>query len=106
MNKQKLLLTLLILLQSCHSIPDNVSKQCSPVFVYDNIGKILEDKSACLCRTYKFSKDYVGAEVGQVEFKPLVTCDRVVGWTPDEYVKVASYWEAVRSYFDDKTEEN
>jgi hypothetical protein len=93
----------LLLLAACTSIPTTPDgPQCSPVFSYVNStdGKEFIDVegSYCLCREYHFGLDYVGKTPDSTTWKePIKYCDRLIGWTPKEYAKKATFWEAVRA---------
>jgi len=96
---------LLLILVGCTTgeieTPD--SPQCSPRFVYaypQGERVISEAESYCLCRPYRFSREYIGA-VGASERLPISFCDKLVGWPPNEYVKKATFWEQVRRAIQD-----
>lgn len=91
------LLTMTMLLGSSLSFHSCVSRptiadteQCSIV-----LAETLET-SYCLCRQYRFSEAFVGAPTEEVFQFPVKKCDRLVGWEPETYAKVARFWEAVR----------
>jgi hypothetical protein len=50
---------------------------------------------ACFCRDYKYSAEYIGP-VGNEEEHPIEACDKLVGFSPDDYLEVTTYHEAVR----------
>jgi hypothetical protein len=93
----------LLLLASCTNIPTTPDgPQCSPVFTYvkstDGKEYIEVESSYCLCRMYHFGLDYVGKVPNITTWKePIKYCDKLIGWTPEEYTKKASFWEAVRA---------
>ena len=107
MSKQKpktmLALALISFLSGCGTAPTiEDTAQCSPYFVYvtiENKEFIDVEKSSCFCRSYHFGEDYVGPQVGGVNWKePLHSCNKIIGWAPTIYTKVASYWEELRAY--------
>lgn len=69
--------------------------QCSPRFVYTPYGDISSVDSYCLCRPYRFSREYIGSTGAAIRL-PISSCDKLIGWQPIEYAKKASYWEQVR----------
>lgn len=92
---------LLFLLAGCAGAPEtNDGPQCSPVFKYSEDNKFISvEESYCVCRLYHFGLDYVGPVKNTDSWvEPIQSCDRLVGWQPNEYSKKASYWEAVRAY--------
>lgn len=73
-------------------------EQLSPFFVYVTInGKryIDIDRSKCFTRSYRHSRSYIGS-VGRDEAKNISHCDRSVGYSAREYVKLNNFKEAVR----------
>lgn len=75
--------------------------QCSPIFKYvismEGDEYISVKESYCICRTYRFSANYIGMVPGTSTWQePIKYCEKIVGWTPGEYAKKAAYWEAVR----------
>jgi hypothetical protein len=82
------------LLTSCRDNLEHVAEQCSPFIVYSDERTIDVEASVCLCRQYKFSKDFVGPLPGSGFDKPLSYCNKIVGFP--KYVEVATYWELVR----------
>jgi len=100
---------LLLLLAGCADMPTTPDgPQCSPVFYYSEDEKFIStEKSYCICRVYRFSLDYIGPVTSIEAWKePIQACDRLVGWTPEEYSKKASYWENVRQYIKDRSNGN
>jgi hypothetical protein len=100
---------LLIFLAGCAGMPETPDgPQCSPVFEYTQDLKFISvENSYCLCRAYRFSLDYVGPVKDIEPWKePIESCNRLIGWTPEEYVKKASYWENVRSYIKERANGN
>jgi len=103
-------LPLLVLLTSFLSFPSCVSRpsiddtpQCSPVFVYSPDENFIDrQESYCQCRTYRFSISYVGAVSGTITREPIEKCDRLVGWEPVTYARVARFWDAVRAVIEGK----
>jgi hypothetical protein len=97
---------LLFLLAGCAGAPETKDgAQCSPVFKYTEDNKYISiEESFCVCRLYHFGLDYVG-QVKNTDswIEPIQSCDRLVGWSPQEYAKKAAYWEAVRAYIKDRS---
>jgi hypothetical protein len=87
---------------SCSQMPTTPDDaQCSPIMktAVDASGVewISTTESYCLCRTHRFSLDYIG-HVPDTEIwrEPILSCNKLVGWKPDAYGRKASYWEHVR----------
>lgn len=103
---------LLFLLSACSNYPTTPdSPQCSPIFKYEtsleNIEYISTVDSYCICRMYHFGIDYVGPVKNTSTWKePIKSCDKLVGWVPDDYAKKAVFWEAVRSKIENGNNEN
>ena len=99
---------LLMLLTSCLEPPTIADQeQLSSVFVYETInGKeyISVEKSKCLSRTYRISKEMVGAIDKNIKLN-IKECDRVTGYAPSEYVTLASFMENLRIYLNAQEDE-
>jgi len=97
------LIPFFIILASCTNIPSTPDgPQCSPIFSYvtslEGKSYIDVDNSYCLCRTYHFGLDYIGKTPDSSTWKePINYCDKLIGWTPKEYAKKATFWEEVRA---------
>ena len=75
-------------------------EQLSPFFVYETInGKeyISIEKSKCLSRTYKISKEFIGAIDKAVKLN-IKECQKVVGYSPKEYGVFATWLENFRHW--------
>ena len=53
------------------------------------------EDTLCATRIYEFSKEYVGPRSVWQE-QPIDVCNKNIGWTADDYLKVQEYWESVR----------
>jgi len=70
----------LTILTSCRSLEVIDVKQ----YYYDVQGR------NCYSRPYRYSDGFIGA-IGEVERVDDVLCSRVIGYTPEDYVKI-HYW--------------
>jgi len=101
MSMRKILTLILIttFLNACRTQPQLfIGKQCSPVFFYEDIAGvpyISTEKSTCLCRQYKVSVEFIGPITESV-IEPIATCNKIVGYSPKQYVELNSLMEYVR----------
>lgn len=90
---------MVIFLDGCRSTPQEfVGRQCSPVFFYEDIAGVQYiniERSTCLCRDYKVSKDYIGP-ISSPEIESIGECNKIVGYSPKEYVALTNLLEYVR----------
>lgn len=107
MLKKILLATLsVVFLEGCQSFPDRgrrlVVEQCSPFFHYETVEVVRAEglraeltidmrKSECNCRRYKYALDFIGPIANTIQTKPIEYCHKVIGNTPDEYMKVVNF---------------
>lgn len=93
-----LLAILSSLLCGCYQAPTvRDTKQCFTYFGVNTDGTVNLDESYCGCRAYRFSEEYIGIVPNTKPWKePLLSCQKLVGWTPDEYEVVSNYWGEVR----------
>lgn len=92
-------LAFLLLISACTNFPATPdSPQCSPVMkILHGTDYISIKESYCLCRVYHFGVDYVGPVPGLEAYRePIESCNKLIGWTPEEYAKKANFWEEVR----------
>lgn len=55
---------------------------------------------------YHFGEDYVGETRNTTAWKePFEKCNKIIGWQPFDYSEVASFWESVRVYLNDRQKE-
>lgn len=99
MRKLLLVIALVILSESCRSIPSPdrsiTFEQCSPFFAFTSTGDIDAAESACFCRDYKRSLGFQGA-VGVVRDMPIAHCNKLVGSPPEEYKQDVMFLESLR----------
>lgn len=85
-TKKIALIIFLICLNGCRSPQPITVKQCSP----DIVEKI------CDCRDYHYSVDYVGPVKDSEYRADYSECQDLIGYPPDEYLKVVNYTEEAR----------
>lgn len=86
--KLTLILVLVICLNGCGSIPTlNVSQR-----IYDF------KNHRCLERNYQYSAEYIGPRGATIEV-PIEKCDLLIGYDPDNYVKVYEWIDGRRKDF-------
>lgn len=101
MKNLTILMMLLMIFQSCrnNSYPTiQNQEQLSNFFVYETInGKeyISVENSKCLSRTYKISKEYVGAVDRAIKLN-IKECQKIIGYSPKEYGIFATWMENFR----------
>ena len=117
-----LLITLgiLVSLSACNTVPvvadqEQCFMELEPIGGYENTGdaspsyeeQILQleengidtEASYCGCRSYHYGKDYIGMTLNTTPYKkPLSYCHKTVGWKPDGYAEVVTYWQAIRNW--------
>lgn len=64
-----------------------------------------EKRSACFTRKYQFSIDRVGP-LGEQKDVDLSECDGMIGYSPDNYKKVAEFNERVRAKIKEEQSKN
>jgi hypothetical protein len=64
-----------------------------------------EEKSTCVSRQYKYSLKYVG-KIGSPKHIPFDECQKVIGYTPSDYVEVHEYHEKVREAIEDEVDKH
>ena len=89
-----LLILLLISSPSCkEQIPTiQPQKRCVVVFTsreYDKVG------GYCRCHQYEWTLEHIG-RVGESTDYPLEECDKLIGFQPDTYEVIWSWWESLR----------
>lgn len=98
---------MIICLEGCRTQPvEFVGKQCSPVFFYEDIAGVQYiniERSSCLCRTYKVSKDYIGP-ISNTEIESIDVCNKIIGYSPKEYVALTNLLEYVRGEINSRPE--
>ena len=99
----------LILISGCQGFPPIEDQpQCSVYMEEIEIdGRLYVDlaESACFCRSYRWSKEYVGP-VGTTEELSLLECQKLVGHPPDAYLEVSQWYEKIRSQANKKQARN
>ena len=95
-----LILITLLFLSACNTpqVRDLPQKNLQLVFeIDDETGRryINEEKSSCFYRHYRHSQDYLGP-IGQEGELDVAECNDMIGYSPDEYVELSDYFEAVR----------
>ena len=91
MKNLVLLVSLIFFLSSCQTL-EHQAEQCT----------IDLEAQKCFCRQYKFSKAYVGGVDASVEEKEFLYCNKLVGFTVNDYAGVATFWEKVRREINEK----
>jgi len=79
---KKATISFLVCLSACNSIPTIEVTQKK----YD------VDLNRCVKRQYVFSAEFIGGKGNSVEI-PVDQCDELIGYTPDEYIKVFQWQE-------------
>ena len=93
-------LLLIVFLEACNTpqIRDLEQKNIRLVLITDpETGRryIDEQESACFTRMYRHSKEYLGSVGQEAEFDVL-HCNDMIGYGPEDYVDLASFFEDVR----------
>lgn len=101
MKKLLILMMLATALTSCRD-PDGYPRienqeQLSPFFVYTENGNIDVKKSKCFSRTYKISKEFVGAIDKHIKLD-IRECNKIVGYSPVEYGVFSTWLENFRHW--------
>lgn len=87
-----------ILITSCNSMQPLDVLQCSPYMAFISIeGKryIDPDNSVCLCRTYRYSKAYIGP-MSESTNNPIEFCNKIIGNPVEDYIRLTNYLEEAR----------
>lgn len=97
-TKKILLIILIICLNSC--IPTIKDQEQCMILIdlkVDEFGNryINENESSCVCRMYRWDKNYVGP-VGQAWETDITYCNKVIGHKPDPYIEFATFLEKIR----------
>jgi hypothetical protein len=100
MQKTKKLLTLLLIifLSSCKDQFPAIKPQirCVNVFLEERIIDGVQFNSGyCRCHLYEWSMDRIG-RVSESEDYPMSKCNKLIGFEPDTYVSIYTWWESIR----------
>lgn len=87
----KLTLVLIIFLSSCKDQFPIIEPQTRCVVVLQST---LED-SYCRCHLYEWTADRIG-RVNESTNYPIQKCDKLIGFEPDTYVSIYTWWESIR----------
>lgn len=87
----KLTLLLIIFLSSCKDQFPSIEPQTRCVVVLQST---LEE-SYCRCHSYEWTIVRIG-RVGESTNYPIQKCDKLIGFEPDVYVNVYTWWEDIR----------
>jgi hypothetical protein len=86
-------------LNSCRTTPKEfVGYQCSPVYAYEDIAGVTyinAELSKCFCRKYKVSTGMIGP-ISEAVNEPISKCNKIIGYSPKDYVDLANLMEYVR----------
>ena len=102
--RMMILIPLVICLNSCRN-PNSYPRiddqeQLSPVLRIETINEkdyISIENSYCLSRTYRISKEYVGAIDKAIKLH-IMECNKVIGRAPSEYGVFATWLENFRHW--------
>lgn len=98
LNLRLMLLLTLFLSVSCNDkfpsiLPQN---RCVSVLLDE---KIIEGvpyyAGYCRCHLYEWTIDHIGKVSDSVDYE-LKSCDKLIGFQPDTYQKIWSWWEEIR----------
>ena len=96
-----LLVVVLITLSSCRSNPPAIkdSERCVTVMEVVSVNEAGEEliTGHCRCGAYRFSIDGIGwIDPDKNYNKPLSYCNKMVGWTPDQWKNLYTDFENLR----------
>lgn len=97
--KLKLILPLIIFLSGCNEFP-KIKPQLRCVNVF--LDEVLVDGVAyrsgyCRCHLYEWNSNRIG-KVGPSEDYDQLKCNKLVGFEPDSWEKIVTWWESIRLY--------
>jgi hypothetical protein len=95
--KMKLILPLMILISGCNEFPViTPQKRCVNVLLEEVVINDISYRSGyCRCHLYEWSRDRIG-RIGDSTNFPMSKCDKLIGFEPDTYANVWTYWESIR----------
>lgn len=98
-NLKKILILLLIIsLSSCKGDFPSIKPQvrCVSVLMSEEIINGIPHYSGyCRCHLYEWSSARIG-RIGESVDYDLLKCNKLIGFEPDTYVNVWTWWESVR----------
>lgn len=109
MQSLKKILTLLLILSISVSCKDNFPSilpqvRCVNVLLDEKIIDGVPFYSGyCRCHTYEWSIDHIGRVSESANYE-LMKCNKLIGFEPDTYEKLWTWWEEVRLWLNRKME--